>query len=102
MNGVADSAHSTDSNGEKDSITTALRSVKLEGEPSCSKTPCSCPFSEEYIATSFPNLPAKSRQDAEADFVKELIIDGFSLLMFKAAGDYKVVIFYARFRLCRS
>ncbi|KAH7731676.1 reticulocyte binding-like protein 2b [Aphelenchoides avenae] len=91
-NGLPETLPSSDGVGEKDVITTGLRSVKLESEPSCSKTPCSCPFSKEYISACFPNLPEKSLRERDADFVQELIIDGHSLLMFKATDDLKLLM----------
>jgi hypothetical protein len=72
-------------------IAEELSTVQLYGEPSSSKMPCTCPFSKSFISTAYPNLPTHSSGDAEDEFLRELIIDEFSLIMFRTADDYQVI-----------
>uniref|UniRef100_A0A914DPN7 Uncharacterized protein n=1 Tax=Acrobeloides nanus TaxID=290746 RepID=A0A914DPN7_9BILA len=49
-----------------------------------------CPHTKKFLSTAFPKLPAKSLSDKELDLLNEIIIDEFSLLVFRSLDDYKV------------
>ncbi|KAI1731829.1 reticulocyte binding-like protein 2b [Ditylenchus destructor] len=50
-----------------------------------------CPRAKQYVASRFPKLPQKRPSNENEDFVKEIIIDEFSLLLFSSLEDYNVL-----------
>lgn len=49
-----------------------------------------CPHTRKFFASTFSKLPAKSHSNKDMDFLNEIIIDEFSLLVFHSIDDYKV------------
>lgn len=84
-----DSALPTSSKETKDTNKEELLDVFV----SIGKHSYLCPRSRQYFASEFPNLPQKRHQD-EQDLLKEIIIDEFSLLLFKSIEDYNVSEFF--------
>lgn len=54
-----------------------------------------CPYSRQYITSTYPTLPAITVSGGEntidgMEFVKEIVVDEFSMLLFHSPDDYKV------------
>lgn len=87
---------------------------------SIGKGSCLCPRFRQYFATEFPNLPRRTAlssdafssmddckptpftDDDDAELMKEIIIDEFSLLLFHTVEDFNVSLYiYILLNVCK-
>lgn len=68
--------------------------LKIEEDQSDSnsslKASMTCPNTKKCYSERYPKLVTKSVSNPEEDLIEEMIVDGFSLILFNSIEDFKV------------